>query len=387
MLLALFIYGLTGGGATRRVITLAEGWARRGHEVRLLVVRPEGPLYERVRKGPLKLVPLDFGPLDPLLKKLPRRQQIFLSRWPLARYLRQEPPEIFLSAANHVHLVSLSARKKSREAIPLVLRVSNHIRASLTQKKGLKAFKSRLRLHFLKKSLSQADFIVAVSQGVLEDLLTLVPFPPQKTSVIYNPIDVKEIQRLAAQPVSHPWLREKKYPVVLGAGRLSAQKDFSTLLRAFAILRQRHPARLIILGEGKQRRKLEDLALKLGIRENVDLPGFSPNPWAYMARSDLFVLSSKWEGLPGVLLEALAVGCPVVSTDCPSGPREILKQGRLGPLVPVGESKALAQAMEKVLKAPPPRELLIARAKDFDLEKAVEAYLAVFEKVRKRHVP
>ena len=381
MQIALFIYGLTGGGATRRVVTLAEGWAQEGHDVRLIVVDPSGPLKERILKGPLKLVPLSFGVWTPWVRKLSRRQRTFWARWPLARYLREDPPDVFLSAANHAHLSALAARRKGAPQVPLVLRLSNHVRASLLRKKGLKGLKGRFRLASVKKRYPEADFIVGVSQGILDDLLSLIPYPRERTRVIYNPIDVFEIQKRAQEPVDHPWLKEKSCPVILGAGRLSPQKDFATLIKAVARLRKRRPVRLIILGEGKQRRRLEALAVELGIKEAVDLPGFSPNPWAYMARADLFVLSSRWEGLPGVLLEALACGCPVVSTDCPSGPREILDHGRLGPLVPVGDVAALARAMEQVLENPPAPAVLTKRAQDFDVSQAVKAYLEVFEQV------
>jgi glycosyltransferase involved in cell wall biosynthesis len=176
MKISVFIYGLTGGGATRRVVTLAEGWAEKGHEVQLVVVNPKGPLYDRVKRGPLKLVPLRFGPWEPLVRLLPRRKQIFWSRFPLAVYLKKETPDLFLSAANHVHLTALVAKIRSKVSLPFVLRLSNHVRASLLRSRGFKAFKNRLKLRTIKRLYPEADFIVAVSQGILEDLLALIPF-------------------------------------------------------------------------------------------------------------------------------------------------------------------------------------------------------------------
>jgi glycosyltransferase involved in cell wall biosynthesis len=163
--------------------------------------------------------------------------------------------------------------------------------------------------------------------------------------------------------------------VVLAVGKLKRRKGFSTLLRAFARLRARRDARLIVLGEGEERPHLETLAAELGIRDAVDLHGFADNPLAYMARSDVFVLPSEWEGLPTVLIEALVCGCPVVSTDCPSGPAEILDHGRYGTLVPVGDEEALADAILATLAQAPPAALLRERASMFDVERSAACYL------------
>ncbi len=380
MRIAVFIYGLTGGGATRRVVSLAKGWNQAGHRVDLVVVEPRGPLLPEI--GELNLIPLDFGPLQPLLGFLSRRLRVFLSRFPLARYLRQNPVDLFLSAANHAHLTALAARRLSKTSVPLILRLSNHLSGSLGGQTGFRGLKAKRRLGLIKRHYPEADFIVAVCQAVLEDLLKLIPYPREKTSVIYNPIEIEKIRILAREPTPHPWFNPKTTPIILGAGRLSPQKDFATLIRALGHIKDLTSARLIILGEGKERKKLVKLARSLGLLERVDLPGFSPNPWAYMARADVFVLSSRWEGLPGVLLEALAVGCPVISTDCPGGAREILEDGRLGPLVPVGHPAILGQALLQILENPPSRETLEKRAETFSLTKAVSQYLAVFERVR-----
>jgi glycosyltransferase involved in cell wall biosynthesis len=162
--------------------------------------------------------------------------------------------------------------------------------------------------------------------------------------------------------------------VLVAVGRLHEQKDFQTLLRAFALVRARRSARLIILGEGPERPALEAGVAKLGLTEDVDLPGFVPNPYAFMAGASQFVLSSRYEGLPTVLIEAMACGCPVVSTDCPSGPGEILDNGKYGRLVPVGDAAALAEAMEATLDAPPPAAELKARADLFHIDRVIDSY-------------
>ncbi|MCX8018578.1 MAG: glycosyltransferase, partial [Rhodocyclaceae bacterium] len=165
-------------------------------------------------------------------------------------------------------------------------------------------------------------------------------------------------------------------PVILGLGELGARKDFATLIRAFARLRARRRARLLILGRGRQRERLLALAAALGVKDDVALPGFVPDPYAYLAHAALFVLSSRWEGLPFALVEALAVGTPAVATDCPSGPREVLADGRYGALVPVGDDRALAEAMEATLDRPLPRLVLQQAARRFEIESATSAYLS-----------
>jgi glycosyltransferase involved in cell wall biosynthesis len=196
---------------------------------------------------------------------------------------------------------------------------------------------------------------------------------------VYNPVVTPELLAQAEAIAPHPWLQDGGPPVVLGVGRLVDQKGFATLLEAVARLRRERPLRLLVLGEGRRRGALERQARRLGLGADFALPGFAPNPFAYMARAGVFVLSSVYEGLPGVLIQALACGCPVVSTDCPDGPREILAGGEYGPLVPVGDAAALAAAIGRVLDAPPDRERLRRRGQAFGVEPAVLAYLEVVD--------
>jgi len=226
----------------------------------------------------------------------------------------------------------------------------------------------------------QAHNIVAVSQGVAEDLSTLIQLSPDRVTVIYNPVITPNLLEQALAPLTHPWFEREQPPVILGAGRLSLQKDFPTLLRAFALVRQHRPARLVILGEGEERANLERLAIELGIQNDVSMPGFVDNPFAFMAKASVFVLSSAWEGFGNVLVEALACGCPVVATDCRSGPREILDNGRYGRLVPVGDHEALAKAILETLDNPDfpaDRQTRIQRAMEFSVDAAVDKYLKV----------
>jgi glycosyltransferase involved in cell wall biosynthesis len=225
------------------------------------------------------------------------------------------------------------------------------------------------------KVYPRAERIVTVSGGVADDLATCTGLPRATIGTIYNPILTTEIAEKAQVPISHTWLPPTTLPVILGVGRLVPQKDFPTLLKAFAHVHMKYPSRLIILGEGRERAKLEALVSELGIAEDVSFPGFESNPYAFMARASVFVLSSAWEGLPNALIEALACGCPVVSTNCPSGPQEILDNGAFGPLVPVGDDWALAEAILHTLEHPPNPERLRSRAAEFDIQTIAEKYL------------
>jgi glycosyltransferase involved in cell wall biosynthesis len=222
-----------------------------------------------------------------------------------------------------------------------------------------------------------ADAIVAVSAGAADSLVEATGMSRDRVHVLDNPVVTDDLAALAAEPVDHPWLTtENDRPVIVAAGRLTAQKDFPTLLRAFAIVRARRPARLLVLGEGELREPLEQLVRELGIVDDVCMPGIMRNPFAYMSRATLFVLSSAWEGSPGVLIQAMASGAPVVATDCESGPREILRGGEYGPLVTVGDVGGLAAAIEATLalprRSPPPSSW-----HRFSIETSVDAYLKV----------
>jgi glycosyltransferase involved in cell wall biosynthesis len=233
----------------------------------------------------------------------------------------------------------------------------------------------------IRRAYDQADAVVAVSDGVADDLAAWSGLPRAQIATIYNPVVTEELRRLQREPIDHPWFQPGAPPVVMSAGRLGRAKDFPTLIRAFAQVRRLRPARLVIFGKGKSEAKtaksiagLQALAAELGVEGDVALPGFVANPFAYMARAATFALSSINEGLPGVLIQAMACGCPVDSTDCPSGPAEILAGGRYGRLVPPGDDKALAEAILATLEAPPPAALLRERAGWFSVERAVAQY-------------
>ena len=211
-------------------------------------------------------------------------------------------------------------------------------------------------------------------RGASERLAAVVGVPHEIITTIYNPVVTRTLHDGMVEPPPHPWLLDGGAPVVLAVGRLEKPKDFPTLIKAFARLASRRPCRLIILGEGKERKKLEGLVQGLKLSDRVSLPGWVDNPFAYMSRASLFVVSSIYEGLSMVLVEALACGCPCASTDCPAGPAEILRDGKLGPLVAVGDEVGLAEAMDRVLDRPPDKRMLQRRAADFSVDTAASAY-------------
>jgi glycosyltransferase involved in cell wall biosynthesis len=291
----------------------------------------------------------------------------------LADYLQRERPTVLLGNREWANRQALAARRRAAVPVRLAFRVGSPPSAGLTRRHWPSRLWHRARLH---QTYRQTDRVIAISAGVATDVLALTRLPPERVVTLKNPSIPIDLDRLACAPAPHPWLDQRHEPVVLAAGRLVEVKDFVTLLRAFATLRRQRPARLVVLGEGPQRGALLSLAEQLGVAQHVALPGFSTNPVAWMARAALFVVSSRYEGGPNVLIEALACGTPAVSTDCPHGPREILDHGRWGRLVPVGDAPALAAAMAATLEAPLPAETLRAAMAPYRVDTAARAYLA-----------
>lgn len=358
--LSIFLPNLNGGGAERVMVTLANAIASRGFSVDLVLATAQGTYLKDVSPS-VKVVDLRSG-------------RIINSLLPLINYLRQKHPAVMLSAIGHANVVALLARKLARVKTQVVVSERGLFSGEYAIADGVIP---RLIFRLIKLLYPGADGICAVSRTASKDLANFVNLPLNKIYTIYNPFDLTRIQSLAAESVDHPWFGQNQPPVLLAIGRLNEAKDFPVLIRAFAQLRQQREVRLVILGEGELRRDLEALVEQLGLDSNtVQLPGFVANPYAWLARCSLFVLSSRREGLPGALIEAMACGAPVVSTNCLSGPDEILEGGRWGRLVPVGDINALAQAMAATLDAPmTERPDVRKRAADFEQERAVDAYL------------
>ncbi|ETX03975.1 glycosyltransferase [Candidatus Entotheonella palauensis] len=367
---ALFMPSMRGGGAERVMLNLVYGLVERDVQVDLVLAQEDGTYLSRVPEA-VRIVDL-------------RAKRVLTCIPALRRYLVQERPGTLLAAVAHTNLAALVARKLSKVPTRIVIGIHNTFSIA---SQGAAMKRSRALPYVARWLYPYADGIVAVSQGVAEDLAQTVRMDRSRIEVVYNPVVTPELYQQADEPLSHPWfanagsahaeLGDETVPVILGVGRLSAQKNFPLLLRAVAKVREKRPVRLLILGEGDDRAALEALVHDLGLSDCVALPGFVDNPFAYMRNAQLFVLSSDWEGLPTVLIEALACGCPVVSTDCPSGPMEILDGGAYGPLVPMRDENALADAMLASLDKPIRGELLQQRINEFTLDYATEQYTKV----------
>ena len=372
--IALVIPHLGGGGAERSVLCLARGLIERGHAVDIIVFEKIDTLADefppQARQFILKPGRANgFRDRIRLARRFGFRILRFLRRDLLgdarsvAAYIDEERPDCILPSLPRAKLATLLALFFA-EQNPIIIPMMRNV--IMNRKRRFRKFYSIL--------FPIADHIVAVSDGVADSLALKLEIPRERISRVYNPVVTEEIAELARAVPNHPWTSDDGPPIILGAGRLARVKDFSTLLRAFRRISRNREVRLIILGEGNWRKRLENMIRKMGLEENVSLPGWVPNPYSFMSRSSVFVLSSKYEGLPGVLIQALACGCPCVSTNCPSGPAEILENGRFGPLVPVGNDSALAVAMERVLDSPPKKETLLARAQEFSLDASVDIY-------------
>lgn len=343
------------------MLNLAHGLGERGFTVDLVLARAEGPYLADVRET-IRLVDLKASRV---LKSLPR----------LVRYLRRERPEVLLSALDYTNITALWARRLAGLSIKAIVNEQNTIsRSANNSARRRQRFVPRLAKRFYPWS----DGIVAVSQGVAGDLSQVLGVPREEIKVIFNPVVTPELRQKSKAPLNHPWFKVGQPPVVLAIGRLTVQKDFPTLIQAFARVRQNQSARLMILGEGPDRAILERLISELDIEGDVALPGFVENPYAYLSRASLYVLSSRWEGLPTVLIEALCCGAPIISTNCPSGPKEILADGQYGLLVPVENIPALAEAIEAGLAGDTPRPTAESW-RPYTLETVVNQYIDLFE--------
>jgi glycosyltransferase involved in cell wall biosynthesis len=392
-------------GAEKVATNVAAGLAARGHAVDFLVEDDQGPLLEALAAQGVRVWPLRARRF-PFLRERGSQIAALLSAlaspegwrragargisalakivWsddaPIAAlldYVRSERPRAVLSFLNYPNFALMLASRLAPPGTRFLVSVRNHVSSSSANARS--RWNRSIPL-LMQRCLHFADRIVAPSLGVAEDVALITGVPRSRIEVIHNPL-WPELPALAEEPVSHPWLVDRRIPVIVAAGKLKPQKDFDTLLRAFQIARAARPLRLIILGDGDLLETLRARADELGVAADVDFPGYVTNPYPFFRRASLYVLSSAWEGLPNVLIEAMACGCPVVSTDCKAGPSEILAGGEYGRLVPVGAAEDLAKAMLETLDAPLPRERLLARSRAFALPLVVDAYEALLTSV------
>jgi glycosyltransferase involved in cell wall biosynthesis len=393
---ALVLDHLGAGGVQKMTLSLGRELVARGHRVDVLTCMPSGRLrdslprdvrhfeLERGRSAIARLAALyaDPGGFPAMLRPVllsPRLHDVLLCITSMSRYIKRYKPQAVVAASRWVNLMAVWSVRLA--ALPVRVLVSERNPPSAVLR-GSRPWRRRYLPLLLARTYPLADGIVTVSYGVAADLMATTGLPAGRIMTIYNPVVCDEIAALARAPVSHPWFAPGQPPIVLACGRMAEQKDYPTLIRAFADLRRRCSARLVILGEANGRGKashlcgiLLRLARNLGVASDVALLGYAENPYAYMARATVFVLSSKFEGFGNALVEAMACGCPVVSTDCPGGPREILDAGRYGDLVPVGDSVAMAAAIERAIGGRRIAGCLRQRAALFTASAAADAYL------------
>lgn len=357
--ICIYIPTLHGGGAERMMVNLANDLRARGYAVDLVLVEARGPYLAEIAPG-VGVVDLGAGGVASSLPAF-------------ARYLSKTRPAVIISALSHANLVAILARMLSRVPSRLIISERSVLFAPGMPPHSWKDGVVRLLMKWL---YPFADQVVAISRGVQDDLHKWIGLPPEKVRTIYNPVVTAGLSGLASVPSPHPWLAQGEPPVILGVGRLTPQKDFASLIRAFAAVRKSRRCRLVILGEGELRVELETLVSELCLDDDVLMPGFHNNPFAWMSRAAVFVFSSVFEGLGGALIQAMACGTPVVSTDCPSGPAEILEGGKWGSLVPVGDVQAMARAITDALDADSHPDVRL-RAAFFSDQRSVDDYLEV----------
>lgn len=398
--IACYLPTLVGGGAEKNALTLASGLAERGYPVDLVLARKRGDYLDRI---PPSLRVIELGKASrvsgvlaaarafPLESGLVARAGAWRKHGvpqirslpPLARYLQREQPAVLMTHMWYCNLVGIWARALANASCCLIGVERNTLSRDVN--KRLHHDRPAAFYTLMARLYARADARVTVSDGVGDDLASTTGLQRHTIQTIHNPvIDDTTSMHTADRPI-HPWLQPGEPPVVLTVGRLNPQKDYPTLIKAFALLRQNRSARLIILGEGDQRHKLTEQIADAELEHDVDLPGWVDNPNAYMAHSSVFALSSRYEGLPTALIEALACGCPVVATNCPSGPDDILENGRYGALVPMADPPVLAKAIEQTLDNPGDRDARLRRAADFSVQRSIDHFERLISQILEAH--
>ena len=380
------------------MLNLATGFLAAGREVDIVLCQAKGAFLDEIPAG-ARMIELEatgglrarwiiaisnlqdfFVRLRPVLLAKKTAPEITRIR-SLQRYIVASQPDVILSALPYANLSAIWAKELSGSRVPVIVSERIALLSYCAAPSNSRKWRWRYLPELVRRTYPRADRVIAVSDHVANELITTIGLSKDSVVAVPNPVVDGALRARAQQPLAHPWFAQGGPPVILAAGRLTEQKDFATLIHAFAAVRTDREARLVILGEGRLRDDLEQLVCTLGIQADVYMPGFVENPFQYMARASVLVLSSAYEGLPGVLIQALACGCPVVSTDCPGGSSEILEDGKYGALVSIGKADEMAKAILVELDDPTPRAILLHRAVDFSVERAVSSYLALLDAV------
>jgi len=378
------------------MLNLATGFLAKGREVDIVLCQAKGAFLDEIPAG-ATMIELEatgglrarwiiarsnlqdfFVRLRPVLLAKKTAPEVARIR-SLQRYIVASQPDVILSALPYANLSAIWAKELSGSRVPVIVSERIALSSYCAAPSNSRKWRWRYLPELVRRTYPKANRVVAVSDHVADELITTIGLHQDSVITVHNPVVDDNLRTRAQQTLEHPWFAQDEPPVILAAGRFTEQKDFATLIRAFAAVRADREARLVILGEGRLRDDLEQLVCTLGIQADVYMPGFVENPFQYMARASVLVLSSAYEGLPGVLIQALACGCPVVSTDCPGGSSEILEDGKYGALVSIGKAGEMAKAVLAELDDPTPREILLRRAEDFSVERAVNSYLALLD--------
>ncbi|MBZ9997346.1 glycosyltransferase [Mesorhizobium sp. BH1-1-4] len=355
--IAVFIPSLRAGGTERAMLTLAREFDRRGLVTDLVLGRAVGE-YLSLVPGSIRIVDL-------------RASRMLFSLPGLIRYLRAERPRVMLSALPHANILGIVASFLSRQGVRTVISERSNLSRTLAD---TKLIRERFLPLLMRRTYGHADRIIAVSHGVADDLIRSIGLDPNSVDAIHNPLDIESIQAQASAPIDHPFADEDGRLLLVAVGRLDFAKDHATLISSFSRVVRTRSVKLAIVGEGPLRKSLQAMIDELDLRSSVALVGFSKNPYPWMRRAALFLHSSRREGFPNTIIEAMACGARVVSTNCESGPAEILEDGKWGRLVAVGDAQAFAAAIMAGLDDISPPDVR-RRARDFSVEKVADAYL------------
>ena len=360
MKIAFIIPSFEGGGAERVMINLANGFASKGIEVYLAVLNHHG-VYQKEVSDNLQIIDINSN-------------RAIFSFNAMKSFINKKTPQIVYSTIAHINILLLIIKLLNRRNDYKVIIRESNTSSQLAKKITFKV----LLLDILKRIFyPTADLIIAPSKGVAIDLIDNYKINIKKIEVVNNPIDYNWLLSLSAKPCKDSYLKQSSSKFIIGLGALTKQKDFETLIRAFSIVKKTHNCKLIILGEGPERQKLENLVNQLKLKEHVHMPGFVENPFNYLKVSSVFVLSSLFEGSPNVLIQALLLGVPCVSTNCKSGPEEILKDGEYGQLVEVGDQLEMSRAIVNVLEGKWESKSIKGLEKAYSFKQIVSQYLKI----------
>lgn len=366
--ITIYLPNLAGGGAERVAVHIANALAAQGENVDLVLTQAKGPYLNTVDNR-VNVVDLQCSNRFSTLKSLPK----------LISYLKNKKPEVVFSTLFRTNVIVSLALKLSGVKARLIVRHPNML---YPQKNSGDKLYAKIIKKLAIRSAQSADLVVVTSQMMKEELLSLAKFDIEKVKVIPNPVPISDIKKKAKAEPTHEWFKNKNKPIVLSVGRLTMQKNYTTLIKAFALVKKKIDSRLVILGDGEERKKIELNVNELGINDSVSMPGFVDNPYAYMSRADVFVLPSLWEGFPNVLVEAMACNTSAIATDCPGGSAEILENGKWGIMVGNNNISDLSQAIEKALVS---SELInpAERVLDFSLERVISIYISLIMEINK----